>query len=380
MSGTDGRDLFFAAVVSPLARGGRRGRQAAARLDLVRETGLRYATRRLRDREAWELLDEGRRLAYERIWRDAAAELGADVEDLSHAFLEIRKGEAATRVWHQWVALDDAVTLRLALDKAIVHRLLAAASVPIPEHVEVDFRNGAAALEFLARAGAPCVVKPASGTGGGVGLTCGIERPLELRRAILRASRQDPRILLERQSPGPVYRLLFLDGELLDVVRRDPPRVVGDGRANVEELIARENRRRLHSRGEAGFEPLTIDLDSILTLERAGLRLSSVPRAGDAVAVKTTTNQNRVEDNETVGERPGDDLVAEASAAVAAVGLRLAGVDVVTTDLGRSLRASGGTVIEVNGTPGLHHHYHVADRANATRVAVPILRTLLAVH
>jgi hypothetical protein len=31
-------------------------------------------------------------------------------------------------------------------------------------------------------------------------------------------------------------------------------------------------------------------------------------------------------------------------------------------------------VIEVNGNPGLHHHYHVADRAGATRVCIPVLR------
>ena len=34
-------------------------------------------------------------------------------------------------------------------------------------------------------------------------------------------------------------------------------------------------------------------------------------------------------------------------------------------------------LIEVNGGPGLHHHYHVADRQAATRVCVPILEYLL---
>jgi D-alanine-D-alanine ligase-like ATP-grasp enzyme len=57
--------------------------------------------------------------------------------------------------------------------------------------------------------------------------------------------------------------------------------------------------------------------------------------------------------------------------------VRLAGVDLITTDLTASLHATGGVIIEVNGGPGLHHHYHVADRAGATRVAIPILRRLL---
>jgi cyanophycin synthetase len=70
-------------------------------------------------------------------------------------------------------------------------------------------------------------------------------------------------------------------------------------------------------------------------------------------------------------------LVAEAREAAAQVGVRLAGVDLITSDLGRCLKESGGVIIEVNGTPGLHYHYQVADEANATLVAVPILRRLL---
>jgi cyanophycin synthetase len=60
------------------------------------------------------------------------------------------------------------------------------------------------------------------------------------------------------------------------------------------------------------------------------------------------------------------------------VGLRLAGVDVITPDASRPLEEAGGVVAEVNGTPGIHHHYHVADPANATRVAIPILGKVLA--
>ena len=65
--------------------------------------------------------------------------------------------------------------------------------------------------------------------------------------------------------------------------------------------------------------------------------------------------------------------VLQARTAADAVGLRLAGIDLITPDLGASLTDSGGSVIEVNSGPGLHHHYHVADAGRATRVAVPVL-------
>jgi hypothetical protein len=49
----------------------------------------------------------------------------------------------------------------------------------------------------------------------------------------------------------------------------------------------------------------------------------------------------------------------------------------VTPDPTRSLVEAGGTILEVNATPGLHYHYQVANPAHAAPVAVPILKRLL---
>jgi cyanophycin synthetase len=174
-----------------------------------------------------------------------------------------------------------------------------------------------------------------------------------------------------------VYRLLFLDGVLLDVVRRRPPRVVGDGSSTLIQLITAENRRRVERRGFGGLTLIRPDLDCILALRRVGLRLSDVPAAGARIEVKTSNADGGDLDTETVHDPPSPALVAEAAAACATLGARLAGVDLATPDLGRDIRNAGGAVIEVNVPPGLQFHYLVADRARATHVAVPILRALL---
>ena len=58
------------------------------------------------------------------------------------------------------VALDDPVSIELSFDKALVHRLLAAEGLRVPEHLELDAGSPAGANAFLA--GGRCVVKPAS--------------------------------------------------------------------------------------------------------------------------------------------------------------------------------------------------------------------------
>jgi len=161
------------------------------------------------------------------------------------------------------------------------------------------------------------------------------------------------------------------------VIKHVPPRLSGDGSSTVERLIAKENERRLAAEGAAGLSLLDVGLDTIFTLERQGLRLGDVVPSGREIAVQTVTNDNRIEDTTTVREPLAPELVEASRRAATAVGLRLAGVDVITPDASQPLERSGGVVAEVNGTPGIHHHYHVADGAQATRVAVPILERVL---
>jgi glutathione synthase/RimK-type ligase-like ATP-grasp enzyme len=354
---------------------GQTGRDVAYRLDLGRELGPRHALQRLRAERrtgADPDPDEG----YAKIWREAAEELGAEMADLGSGFFEFHRGGRVARAWQQFTPLDDPVTLRLALDKPLVLRLAADAGVPVPDHAEFDAADPRPAIAFLERAGQPCVVKPATGSFGS-GVTGAITTPSQLQRATWRASRLSRRLLIERQAAGDVYRLLFLDGRLIDVIRRLPPTVSGDGRSTIVELIDAENRRRVEHGDTRRPSLLRVDLDTLFALERAGKRLRSAPVRGSRVRVKTVVSQNSPLENETVREDVSA-LADEVRAAVERVGLRVAGVDVVTTDPTHSLASAGGVILEVNGAPGLHYHCEVANPEHATRVATPILEAMLA--
>ncbi len=358
--------------------GGGPGRAVAARLDLTRSSGIGPVARRVRAERRFSGLGAAARdRLYDEIWASAAEQCGARVVKLAPGLLELRSDGARTRVHHQYVALDDAATLQVALDKTVGHRLMAEAGVPHADFLEWRLDDPDPAAEFLARSIGPCVVKPAAGTGGGHGVVPGVQTPEDLRRARWHAGRGGDRLLIERQIDGAVYRLLLLDGDLLDVVRSVPANVIGDGGSTIEELISQENDRRVAAGGAAGLSLLGLNLDTMLTLRRAGVTLSSVLPDGHRLPLRVATNGNAARDNETWTGEISASVVDAARAAVSAVGLRLAGVDVLTTDISRPLLETGGVVSEVNGGPGLHHHYLVADRDRATPVAVPVLEKLL---
>jgi D-alanine-D-alanine ligase-like ATP-grasp enzyme len=358
-------------ALTTATRSGGFGRAWASRLDVTRSIGLRYSLLwRRQQARAWELGGQALEDFYRDAWREAADELGAELSEIEAGFLEIRRGGVATRVWRQLTALDDAVSLKLALDKTLGHRLLTARGIAVPDYLEFGHTDLAPALRFISDTGGPCVVKPADGGRGGAAVTGCVRTETELARAALSAARLDTRLLIERQVPGDMYRLLFLDGELVDAVLRLAPHVTGDGRSTILELIAQENGRRLASGRPQST--MTVDLDCVFALATGGRTPHTVPRAGEHVQVKSASSENAEEENHTIRDY-SQDLIDESAEAVRAVGLRLAGVDVVTPDIKRPLAETGGAIIEVNGTPGFQYHYVVADRASATRVAIPVL-------
>jgi D-alanine-D-alanine ligase-like ATP-grasp enzyme len=360
-----------------VGRAGPLGRAVGPRLDLVRSIGVGYAWHERRNRQAARAFaSDGRRVGYVERWTDAARELGGSAIDMARGFVEVRVGDRRVVVWNHWVPLDDIVTLKLALDKPLVHRILHADGLPVPQHAFFDVDDLEPALEFLAAHDGPCVVKPIDLQGGTV-TTAGICTAAQLRRARLRARRLSQRLLIEGQVAGDNYRLLFLDGRLLDVVRRYPPRLVGDGRSSVSDLLAAENTRRYRENGGQRTWELVADLDTVFTLESQGLGPRSVPPAGASVLVKTVVNANGREFNESVRDQVSDVLVADAARAARLLGVRLAGVDVITPDCRRSLADAGGVILEVNATPGLHYHYETRNPEHAVPVLIPILQALL---
>lgn len=353
-------------------RAGKPGAAVAGQADLARAVGLRAVRLQARQRSEARHLPDPLDALYRTLWQEAADDLGVAVEEVGDGFLRV----GGALVWRQLVPLDSPVTLRLAADKVLTHRLLAEAGLPVPAHVVGD-GDLAAARAFVADRGGPCVVKPAFGTDRGAGVTTGVRTPADLARAAVRAARWDGRVVVEEQVPGDVHRVLVLNGRVVDVVRRSPPGVVGDGTSSVAELVAAENRLRLDDWGRRAAVLLDLDLDAVLHLGATGRTVHWVPSAGERVTVKPIVNQNRADENARVVDAVSPDLVDEAVQAASTVGLRLAGVDVVTPDVGCGLRDAGGVVLEVNGTPGFNLHRLVADPAGAARVTTDVLRVVL---
>jgi len=348
-------------------------RELGTRVDLAGATGSGHALRRM-----WQdLRHASRNSAYRdvagAIWSTAAGRVGAEVVVRDSGFFAIERDGMRVWAYEQTPAANNVVAVLLAEDKSRVYGLLAAEGLTVPEHLEFRRSGLRSASQFLARAAAACVVKPATSSSG-FGVTSHVRTAADLRRAVWWSGRFGERLLIERQAEGDVYRVLVFDGDVIDVIRCRPPSVLGDGRSTIAQLVEAEYERRIQARGMAGVRPLAIDLDAVLTLRDEGRSPHDVPEAGAIVHVKTVTNQNRRADNEALATPLPAALIAAAQGAASALGLRLAGVDIVTVDPHSGL-AGAAAIIDVNPRPGLWHHFE-AVRGDDRDVCAEILNRL----
>ncbi len=312
---------------------------------------------------------------YRSLWEDAAIKTGATFRDWGFGLYRIERDGAVTVVRHSSIMVDDHLRLELMGNKALTYEILREKGYVVPHHSLFSAGNHAPAEHFMAHNPGPFVVKPASGTGGGRAVTTNVVSRRDFKKAARRAACFDRHLLIEEQLEGSSFRLLYLDGEFIDAIRRDPPILTGDGRHSIRGLVQRENIRRLKEPIVA-LSPLEIDCDASNYLASVGLRAGSILEAGESIAIKQAVNENAAAQNHCIKELVHPRTIALGRRVVSDLGVRFAGLDVICKDIGAPLTTDNGCINEINTTPGIHHHYLISNPAAGTPVAELVLRHL----
>ncbi|NOR20315.1 MAG: cyanophycin synthetase [Xanthomonadales bacterium] len=311
---------------------------------------------------------------YQQLWQEAARNIGAQAQDWDFGYMQISRNSLTTVVKQGSVMLDSHLTLDIMGNKALTYALMAEKEYSTPDYQTFTMRSLKVAEAMLNRQkGKEVVVKPVSGTGGGRGVTTGIKDRRALHKAARMAAQFDSHLLVEEQVEGDSFRLLFLDGKFIDAVRRDPPRITGDGKHSIRKLVALENQRRLKERPFTALSALKIDRDCLNWLELQGMTPRSILADGRSIQLKRAVNENRAEQNHNVTEQVHPETVELGRRLAADLGVEFAGLDVLCKDISAPLTRANGWMNEVNTTPGVHHHYLIANPAAGTPVAEKVL-------
>ncbi|MCP6757408.1 MAG: cyanophycin synthetase [Fischerella sp. CENA71] len=245
--------------------------------------------------------------------------------------------------------------VELACDKEATKRILASTGVPVPKGTVINFLDDLQeAIEYVG--GYPIVIKPLDGNHGR-GITIDIQNWEEAEAAYDAARQVSRSIIVERYYNGRDHRVLVVNGKVVAVAERVPAHVVGDGRSTIAELIEETNKDP--NRGDGHDNILTkIELDrtSYQLLERQGYTLDSVLAKDEICYLRATANLSTggIAVDRTDEIHPENVWLAQRIVKI--IGLDIAGIDVVTSDISRPLREVDGVIVEVNAAPGFRMH------------------------
>lgn len=259
---------------------------------------------------------------YTRTITDEAKKRGIGIEviDRETPIFILKHAGRKIRCYNALTDKVAAVSFQLANDKHLSNRFLARYGFPVPK--QIKYTGFEKAQEFLQKCKS-IVVKPCREWGGrGVGMA--IEKVNELRQAILRARRFGEDLVLEECVEGEDNRLIFMNGAFVAAIRRVPASVTGNGKHNIRCLIRQQNVRN-HKADAGNIIPL--DNETRRTLASLNLTYNSVPRKGQMVQVRRTSNFHTGGTVEDITETVDNDLVREGQKVARLFEVPLMGID-----------------------------------------------------
>jgi hypothetical protein len=244
-----------------------------------------------------------------------------------------------------WYPQNNSTAASLATDKYFAKLVLERAGVPTlggryfflhdrhrahraPGHERSD------ALNYFRALGGSAFAKPLTGSRGDFAQA--IHGEASLPGYLDNVARYYDSVLIQPLVSGIEHRIFLLDGEVVYSARKWPPFLVGDGSSAIGELLAKHN-AALQWRG---LSPAAVDAGSEGNIVLAKGERWEIPGRMNLSAGGTMVL-------ESSGESA---VIAQASRAVKALGLRVAAVDLFTDIEGDP---EAVRVIEVNSNPSI---------------------------
>ena len=292
----------------------------------------------------------------------------------TRAMIQLGYGRYQQRVQATLSSRTSILGVELACDKEGTKQILRDSGIPVPRGTVISFLDELEeAIEYVG--GYPIVIKPLDGNHGR-GITIDIVNRQDAEDAYDAAREVSRDVIVERYYRGRDHRVLVINGRVVAVAERVPAHVVGDGKSTIEALIDLTNQDP--RRGEGHDNLLTrieVDRTTWQLLDRMGYTLDTVLPEGEICYLRATANLSTggIAIDRTDDIHPTNVWIAERIAKI--IGLDIAGIDVVTTDISKPLRETDSVVVEVNAAPGLRMHICPSEGI-ARNVGEPILNML----
>jgi cyanophycin synthetase len=252
-------------------------------------------------------------------------------------------------------------------------QLLRESGLPVPACIRS--KDPSEVLQFFKEHQHGIVIKPVDGRLGD-DITLGITRADRILPAFNRAAARHEEVLAQQHIHGDSYRLLVINYRFAAATRLSPPKICGDGKSSIRQLVDALNADPMRQKGDKGKLSLVmLDAHSLELLADQGYTADSILPAGTGIALKISGNPGIGGFTEDVTEKVHPQNIFFAERAARVLGLNIAGIDMISNDITKPLSENGGVILELNASPGLRMHLMPA-MGKAVNVAAPLVDML----
>jgi cyanophycin synthetase len=290
-----------------------------------------------------------------------------------HSLCQLGYGENQKRIQATVTSETSSIGVELACDKEDTKFMLEQAEVPVPKGEII--RRESSLKETCEYVGFPLVVKPVDGNHGR-GITVNIQSYEDALLAFQSAKKVSNAVIIERYITGVDYRLLVINNRLVAAALRTPAHVIGNGTSTIEQLIAEVNSDPRRGYGhEKILTQISVNELTLGLIAAKNYTLDTVIEKGEMLILKDTANLSTGGTAEDVTDfvHPANIAMAERISRI--IDLDICGIDIMTTDISKPLKETGGAVLEVNAGPGFRMHLAPA-KGLPRNVAAPVIDKL----
>ncbi len=291
----------------------------------------------------------------------------------NHSLVQLGLGKNLRRIQATMTDFTSAIGIEIAQDKDDTKRVLGNIGLPVPKGDVATTNEGA--IEIAAEIGYPVILKPLDASHGR-GISGRVGNAAEITKAWPNARELGRRVVVETFAEGNDHRVLVVNGKVAAAAERVAAHVIGDGTSTVRQLVERANLDPRRGFGHTKIlTRLPADRLTEAFLAEQGRTLETVPAKDERVFLRATANLST---GGTSIDRTDDmhpDNVTACEMAAGAVGLDIAGIDVITPDISVPFRENGAVIIEVNAAPGIRMHTHPTE-GTPRNVGAPIIDML----
>ncbi len=293
------------------------------------------------------------------------------VDKYSNCLAEVSNGEKSCLVGNHKVGLYP-INLKnpsmLVSDKAWCNLFLKQKGYKIPKgdyffvremnrELRGDGKERQDGHRYAKKLGYPVFVKPA---GGSLGILADvIHSEAELKEHFDKISESDYIALIQEVVKQPEYRIFVVDGEVEYTYRKTYPKIVGDGKRTIKNLVKGFNSKIFRERAR-------IDISSApfgSLLSESGNEVDSILENGESIKIMNKANITTGGCIEDYTEEVSDETRKWAKELVETLNLRVCGIDVFASDSINN--PDGFTIIEVNQCPSVKGIYDMGKKEKA---------------